>query len=450
MAVNDILTGTDTELWVAVEGGYGIPTKAQWKAEYTSGSVSRDLMRIYGRTLRNSPTMRRKEVVGRAVYQGDIELEVTPEGAFPRLMSALFPFTTTNLTSPARYRHRFYNAFGARSVTIIQRKGRSLYVYPGCLVNSFELTTSKEQDSALTARFGIYACDEFVYELDFFSNALTYLGTATASEDPLLPYTPVDATATIGALTASIRSVTVSASKNLGREFVLDGKRGARQAYETRTETGGSANLFFSSMTNIRRDLTGVTTDPSGAYAAGSILATASVSMTFNPANNSSAFSNILTVCFPNAAIKTDEPVSGDAEIPENLTFFPIDAVGDPSGTDFYLEITNSETYSSLWTPNTPITTPPTSSVYLYEYAQASAGVSTTSVPADAVSGVGQWHLANQNASNYYVGRQLRQVSGSNAGTARNITAYSGTPIPTFTVAAFPNAPATGAIFEIV
>jgi len=456
MAVNDILSGTDTELWVGVEGAEGIPTKAAWKAEYTQGGIQSDLMRVYGRTLRNTPTMRRKVVYGRATFQGDIELEVTPEGAFPRLMAATFPFVTTPLISPTRYRHRFRNLFGARTVTLIQRKGRDFYVYPGAKVNALEISCSVEQDSVLMARFSVTALDEHVYNIDQFNllaaGLLTYLGTATASEDPLSPYSPVDGVSTIGGVTAGIRSITYSVNKGLLKENVMDGKRGVRQNAEVKNETSGSASLFFESRNNLLRDMTGSTTLPAtGIFTAGSTIALAPVQTVFSPANNASGFSNVLGLYIPNCDIKTDQPVQGDGESPENLTFFPVDAVGDASGTDFYIEITNSETYTSLWTPNTPITQAPTSSVYTYEYCQAAAGSTTSSIIAGAVSAVGQWHLANQNATNYYTGRSLVALNGSNAGTPRTIGAYVGTPTPTFTLtSAFPNAVSAGDIFDIL
>lgn len=456
MAVNDIMTGTDTAIWVAIEAAETIPTRVAWQGEYLSGGVVSDLIRVYGRTFRNASTMRRKVVKGRAVYQGDLELEITPEGAFPRILFALFPCLTTQLAIPTRYRHRFSNQFNSKTITLVQQKGQTsqtngaLYVYPGCKISQAEFTVSKEQDTVFTVRLSLVALDEWVYELSSVPTAPTLLGVSTATADPLNPYSPVDAVASVGGVTGSVRSMTFTVNRNLSREFVLDGKRGARSNYEGRNEVTGSASLFFETMTNLRRDMTGTTTTPTGAYAAGDTIATAPVSFVFTPTNNSSGFSNILGFYAPNCDIKTDQPVQGEGEIPENLQLFPIDAIGDSSGTDFYIELTNSESFTSLNQPGAAIVAAPTSSTYLFEYGVA-AGISTTSV----VQALNSTHLNPLGTDGNYVGRTLKFLTGNNGTPTQQIrtitgSGYGGSP-RTFTLGSpLPFTPAGGDIFDII
>jgi hypothetical protein len=331
---NDIVTGVETELFVAVEACQGIPTKVDWLAEYRSGGLNRDLMRLFGRSLHNKPTMRRKVVAGRAVWEGQIVLEITPEGAFPRFALATLPVETTALSSPTRYSHRFANKFGAKSITLIQRKGQSLFVYPGTMVSSLEVSFSKEQDDVLIGTFTIVALDEIVYKLDLVPTAPTLLGTATASSDPLPPYSPVTGVATIGGVVAGIKTITFTLNKNLGADNVFDGKRGARSHFERLADTSGSASLNYTSdNVNLERDF-GVS-NPSGAYAPGDTITSAPVLITFTPPNNGSGFSNLLTFCFPQADVKSAEPVEGENEVPENLTFTPLDVIGEAADTDF-------------------------------------------------------------------------------------------------------------------
>ena len=457
MAVNDILTGTDTSVWVAIEPAEGIPTKVSWAAEYLSGGIVSDLMRLYSRALRNAPTMRRKVVAGRAVYAGDLEIEITPEGPFPRLMAALFPFTSTSLSGPARWRHRFYNAFNSKTVTLVQQKGQTtqtngaLYVYPGTKVSAVDFTFSKEQDAVLTARFSLVALDEWVYELATVPTAPTLLGTSTASTDTLNPYSPVNGVATIGTLTgAGVRSMTFGVQRNLGKEFVFDGYRGARQNYEGRNDVTGSAGLFFEAMTNLRRDMTGSVSTPTGVYAANETIAVTNVSLVYTPPLNAAGFSNILGFYIPNCDIKTDQPVQGEAEIPENLQFFPIDAVGEASGTDFYVEITNSESFTSLNMPGAAIVAAPTTTVdrvYLYAYGVVTAGNTSLVIAGNSPQ--------VQQADATYAGRTMRFLRGNNGSPVQqertiNGSGYGGSP-GAFTLGSpLPNTVLPGDVFDIV
>lgn len=448
MCVNDIKSGHDTEIYIALEPCQGIPMKAAYTGEYRQGGIGRDMIRLYGQSLRKSTTMRRKVVRGRTVYEGSIQVEVTPEGFFPTLMTALFPIETFDsgtlpvgapALSSSAYRHRWTNKTGGKSVTIIHRKGDLFQVYPGCVVSSVEFTTNKETDDILVATFQLVALDELEFPLDTVSTAPTLLGTATAGLDPLPPYSPADASVIIGSAEGDVKSITFTVTNNLLPRNVLNRKRGPKAHKRTSTDVTGSAVCEWSTDINLQRDL-GVTS-PAGSYAAGDVIATAAVTCDYLPPANGAGIVNRLGFTFPAADIKSAEPVEGPGEVPQNLTFIPIDEIGNAAATDFYVEIDNSLTNAQMLAYGQAILSVPASRSLAYAYGVVKTGSTTTSIVSDSA------HLSS--VDDFYNGKTLRILTGTLAGVSKTISDYVGS-THTFTVGAFASSPSANVIFEIV
>lgn len=428
----DTFTGNLSALGLAVEACNGIPTKADWMAEYLNGTIAQDDRRVYGRSLRNATTMRRKVVKGIVQWEGQIEIEITPEGPFPRLQGGIFPVETTG--GGPTYTHRFANKVGGWTLTLTQLIGETYFVFPGCRVASVEYAFSKEQDSVLTATFTLIALDRLVFPLDTVPTAATLLGMDTAATDPLDPYSAAIGEAQINEADADVRTMNFSVASNARRKHVFNGKRGARTTFVGMKEVNGSATLFYSHNDNLERDM-GVS-NPAGSFAVGSTITLAPVSIEFPHPDG------LLGFYMPNCDIRAGLNVPDENEIPEELTFMPIDAIGDASETDFYIEITNTEPNADLIAPGTAILALPTSDARKYEHGTVTGVPTTTSIAAGTST-----HLSS--ADDFYNGRTLRFITGTQAGNSRTITDYTGA-TRTFTTAAFGGAPAAGDLFEVI
>lgn len=180
---DDIVTGVETAIYLGIEAVKGIPVKVTDIGPYISGGVGHDVGRRYSRQLRNAPTMRRKVTRGLVTYEGSIEIEITPEGFVPKLLCALHPVASTPLIGPTRSRHRWSNAFGSKTVTLVQRKGQNIEVYPGTRVRRMEAVINKEDDNPLSATFELVALDQLVFPLKSNPTLLADLGISGAVED---------------------------------------------------------------------------------------------------------------------------------------------------------------------------------------------------------------------------------------------------------------------------
>lgn len=450
MNAEDVRTGAESAVYFGLERFQGIPHKVQDIGAYLSGDIGHELTRVFSRQLRNAPTMRRKVVAGRVTFEGELEVEVSPEGFFPRMLCATMPVTTDNLSTPTRYLHTWKNAFGAVSGTLVIKKGASYFVYPGCRVTGLEISPDAESDNALMAKFTLVALDKLVFTVARHPTLLADLGIASAAEDALDIYSHQSATGYIEEVEAGVRTSTWNFSKNLGKRKVQDGKRGISGTFERLAETSGSASLYYEDDINLERDF-GVDAPTTG-YGPGEVVLTAPVEVVFTPPENASGFSNELTMKFPQADIKTSQGTESAEEIPESLTFAPIDAIGESDGTDFLLTLVNEQSNADLTTPADPFVGTTTwdamtaaSKSKKYEYGKAS-GTPTTTVIAMAAN------LYLSATNDIYVGRTLKCIKSAGAalGQERTITDYVGSS-RTFTVSAvFGAAPAAGDIFVII
>lgn len=363
----NVSSGVTTEIGIGIEVNENEPVKAQKKLEYRSGGLDRDLQHLYSRALRNSPTMRKKVVAGRAIYEGTIEVEITPEGGFPILMLGAMPVTTSTLSAPTRYRHRFANKFGSKSLTIIQRKNVAgsdvFFVYSGCRVNSIEIGVAKTGDDVLVARCGIVGLDERVYPVALVATAEADLGMDTAGFDTLPPYSPVDAVSSVVGVTAGLRSFSVNMARNVGRKDVLNGKRGAVGFFEQLQDVTGEITQYFDTLEDLERYM-GVV-DPTGAYGASKAIITGEAKVTVDPPANGAGIVNELLLDWPVADFqRVTEPVADANEITQTGTIAPLfDAT---SGTDFYMEIVNAIPNATLIAAGTPIVEVPGTEVSTY------------------------------------------------------------------------------------
>lgn len=436
--LDDPVTGSRTELYVGIEPCEGLPTKAQFLVPYRSGGFEGNYARLTGKQLRNATTMNRKIVRGRVEITGKFEVEFTPEGAFARLLLALFPATTETLSTPTRYKHTFKNLRGAVTLTIIHRVGDDYYVYPGSSVESFSCGVAKDQEDVLIAQFSFKALDELVYPLDTVPTVATLLGTSGAAEDTLPPYSPVDGTGTIGSFGRAAKTMNFQVSKNLGAKDFLSGKAGTDRHFERRNEIEVSASVFYEG-DELAANTMGQTS-LSSYYGAGSSITPVTSRLDFSPANNAGGFSNWLSFVVPKGDIRATHPVDGPDEVMEAVQIVPIDDPAESSGTDFYIELINSITNANLVAVGTPIESVPNNTTRAYSYGVVKTGASTTAFATDSAQ--------LSSTDDAYNGKTVKFLTGALAGTTRTVSDYVGS-TKSFTVSALGSAPVAGVAFEI-
>lgn len=437
--LDDPVTGSRTELYIGVEPCEGLPTKAQYVVPYRSGGFEGNYARLTGKQLRNATTVNRKIVRGRVEITGKFEVEFTPEGAFARMLLAVFPVTTEVLSTPTRYKHTFKNLRGAATLTMIHRIGDDYYVYPGCSVDALSVGMAKDQEDVYVAQFTFKALDELIYPLDTVPTVATLLGTSGAAEDTLPPYSPVDSTASIGSFNRGVKSMNFQVSKNLGAKDFFSGKAGTDRHFERRNEIEVSANVFYEG-DELSANTMGQTS-LSSLYGAGSSITPVVTRLDCSPANNGGGFSNWLSFVVPNGDIRSTHPVEGPDEVMEAVQIVPVDVSGDSSGTDFYIELINSITNANLIAVGSPIETVAQNTTRKYMYGVVKTGGTTTVFASDS------GHL--DSTDDIYNGKTVKFLTGALAGTTRTISDYTGSTHTITVSSALGSAPVAGVAFEI-
>lgn len=443
-------TGGESAWYISgPEWCYGIPSKMLWKVPTLSGAMPGQFTRVSSTELSNRRSRRRNQVAGMAMFEGTLDVVVKPEGAFPRLMIAKLPFTTADLTSPTRHTHTWKNGYGSKSVTMVQKIGDLYLLYPGVRAGSFDMGVTDEQDSAISARFALTALDMIAFRKADVPTIETILGIDTASETTLDHYSAVMGLGTVGSNVGDVKSLTFNYNANLGRLKGLNGKRGMQRYYERRGDATGSGEFDFSDDDTERfwRNM-GLSANPAGGFAAGDTISTLPVSLVFNPPNNGSSYSNILGIYYPNADIETTFSVNDENEIPEALTFFPVDKIGDASGTDYYVTLVNGESSTDLLNSGTPIDSLPVPNrvrEYRYGTVKGSSPTPSTTVFASIST-----HLSA--VDDYYNGRTIKffgNVTSALAGIEKVVSDYAGSTRTITVSVALGTAPAAGDLFEI-
>lgn len=446
----EVWTGSDERLGVIIEAFEGIPTKVAWLAELSSGEINRDLQRGYSNTKRKGLTMRKKVVKNSFRYAGSYVLEITPEAAFPRmLMATMYYEGATSLTTPTRYVHRWSNKEGVKTLTMIHQKGTVYKIYPGCKVNSLAISPELGTDGVAMATFGIEALDEIVMPAWTVTSVDTLTGMSTSAADPLQPYSPEDFVAIFAGVDGhDIRSYQFNYAKPLGAYQGYGGTHGAKGHVERSGDPTLQTSAVFSrsALLAVLRDM-GYNAEPAGAFSSLDQVYTVPFNFVASPPNNAAGFANTLGIYVEQADVKiTSETASGRDEIILSMDVMPLDLIGNSSGTDCYIELTNGITQAQMSAAGTAFapTDIPVGRSFRYEFGVTQASATTTVISAGAANP----HLSV--TDNIYNGRRIRFVTGTLTGQDRFVTAYTGS-TKTFTVGtAFSSSPATNDLFVVL
>lgn len=444
----DVLTGSDEALYWGLEPFEGIPVKPEWMLPMVDAQVSRQHQRRYSNRKRGAHTLRRFVRAGRAVYEADFDIEVTPE-AFAHLLLTALAHSSEVPSGVTRTRHSFKNAKTCHSGTFIHKVGDIYYVLAGCKIGSIAIEPDLEGDSVLTASLTVMATALWVLKKADIPTVEIKLGLASAAEDLLDNYTPEDAAVYLAEEIGEVRTCSFNFARDMARYKVYDGTRGAKGHYSKSGDPSASMSAYFGNDPSLRRlwEDFGHEADPAAGFGLGDEVITVPARTLFTPPENGDGFVNELEVLYPAADISANESSSGRNEVVQNMTLVAIDEAGNGEGTDFVLKLTNSITGADLVTPNALIAPAdvPLTRAFTLAYGQATGAPTTTSVVAG--NAATNPHLVR--TDDVYNGRKMRFVTGALAGEERAITDYVAT-TGTFTVAAFGSAPAAGDVFVIL
>ncbi|MDX1932772.1 MAG: hypothetical protein SFU56_09225 [Capsulimonadales bacterium] len=354
------------------------------------------------------------------------------------------------LTVTQSYTHRFSNLLGSRkTMTIIQQYEDLYKVYTGVDVTSLEISASDEDDNPVIGRVGMRALAMFIFRIAEVASAAALLGCDTASETTLDHYSCQMALATVGSASGEFRSMTHTFTHQLRFVKGLSGKRGYARQFQGKIDTAGSGTINFDDddISRIWRNM-GVASVPTGGFAPGTTITYQPVSTVFTPPNNAIGWAPSMGIYYENADVITTMTIQDENEIPENLTFIPIDAPGSTSGTDAYIEVKNFESGAAIDAPGLTIDNVPASADTEWIYGLVKSSPSPTTTVFQTTS----THLSNVNDA--YNGKKLRfygNVTAALAGvTSSAISDYDGSNREFTLTSALANAPASGDLFEIV
>ncbi len=349
----DNYIGANSLLGIGTEAVEGHPVQVQNLLDYTGGTITPDLKVLYSKVLRGTAAGKVKRAAGRATYAGDITLDVTPEGMSKALASVFGPPVTVAGTGAAvgTFTHTFSNTFAQTPVTLVQKIGATIKVWPGCRGSSFKIGVDKEQDSVINATVGYMALNELIYAAD------GDVGLTGAGYDPLQPFSPVDATLSIaGAASTSAKTFEVTCNRNLGERNVLNGYRGATGHYSQVTDVSATASLYFVDESAMKVYF-GQADAVVAPYGATKTVFTQTVTLRIMQSANYE-----LDVVFPACTYeKLGQPVSGPDVIMQEVSLTP---VYDPAtGTDMQIVLRNTQANTVITTAGSPISAVPANAV---------------------------------------------------------------------------------------
>ncbi len=446
----EVITSADERLFVGIEAFEGVPSKVQFQAELVSGGFTDTRERRFSRVKRKTKTLRRAGVKGKIGYKGSFVLEFRAEGATLALLASSLAYeSTTVLASPVRYRQRYSNKKGLKTLTVVHQIGDTYNVYTGCKCDSLKLAPDFSGTDTLLITLDMMASGSMIFEKRITPGVEALLGIDTASADLSTPYAPDDGSVYLNGLQgAGAENFDATLTNTFASYKERDGTRSPKGFVEITGNPTATVTTYFNRVgfQQRYRDL-GYAADPTTVYGPqrGGLI-TAPVSLVFDPPANSGGFVNTFGWVMPNCDVTTQITTQGDQEVQMTLSVSPLDAPLDASGTDLYVEITNSVTAAQIVAPSAPLdpSAYPRFADRNYIYGFATGTPTTTNIVAGAAN------LQLSTVDGAYIGRRLRFISGALKGNEQIVTAYTGATCAFTVGAAFGSAPAVGDAFVIL
>jgi hypothetical protein len=277
------------------------------------------------------------------------------------MLCALFgaPAQTAVTGPPTRNILTWSDAFNQLPVTFSEKRGTSYYCFPGGRVGGLDLRLDKTQTDPLQISFDAMAMNQLMYA------GLSDLGLDTATYDALTAFAGVEGALSIaGAVTADARSFDCRVNKNLGGRDVLNGYRGALGHYIQNSETTGTATLYFSTESELKRFF-GVAQGVAQPYGAQSNVIYVPLYLQVIGQMNVAGFQNRIFLNLPNASYeKVGEPIAGPDAIMQEISYYAYH--DNTTGTSVQVGLENSQTSTGVITPGTAISVVPANAIQPY------------------------------------------------------------------------------------
>jgi len=232
--------------------------------------------------------------------------------------------------------------------TLLEKRGGSIYAFPGAAVSSWSVDIDKTQDTPVLASLEWRAINQLVYD------TLAAVGLDVAGFDPLPAFGASQVLLSIaGNAAPHARKFSLKANKNLQERQGFNGKRGPTQLYEEGCENTGSMEMYFGNEAEaiIYFGQLDAVAAPFGARRR---IRTVSVVLSIVSEPNASGFQNRIIIRLPKTQYKkVGRPVAGKGAIMQAVDWKAYyDAA---SGTSMIIEVWNSQSNGTIVAAGTPI-----------------------------------------------------------------------------------------------
>jgi len=240
--------------------------------------------------------------------------------------------------------------------TLLEKRGTSIYAFPGAGVDSLSIDMDKTQTTPILGSFGWKALNQLVYD------TLAAVGLDVAGFDPLPAYGASQVLLTIAGTSAPhARKFSINTKANLQERQGFNGKRGATQLYSTGIENTGNMEMYFQDEAESKVYF-GQLDAVAAPYGAKRKIRTVSVVLTIFSETNAAGFSNKIIVRYPKFQYKkVGKPVAGKDAIMQSVDWKAYyDAA---SGTSMIIEVWNSQSNGTIVATGTPISVVPANDI---------------------------------------------------------------------------------------
>jgi len=416
-------SGAKSKLALGLQSAFGTHTKGTHIAEYRSGGLRAARANAYSQALRDTPSTRIKGQVTDFEASGSINLELTPEGIFPMVLTSLLgaptsttyyadvtgspttwavgttyaedakvlrnsyyytsvangnvghdpacdaagtywtavPDVTSGITANLRaYKHVWKHNWNQRYISSHQLKGSAIESFVDAIISSFSMSVSKGTRDVISASIDARACNAFI------ADEWTDVVESGAGADTLPPWSAVHGKILLNDIsTSSFREFSFGVNRSLSDKQVLNGYLGPAGFNHGASETSGSLNAYFDSEDNLYSFMghASAYTKPAG-FTGDLVYQDVKLQLSYKtPGAGGSplTYENKLEIHFPNCLFgAVEQPVNGREEIMQSIVLEP--CYDTTEETDVIITLWNRQTNASILTSGATIT-PPCSAV---------------------------------------------------------------------------------------
>lgn len=416
-------SGAKSKLALGLQSAFGTHTKGTHIAEYRSGGLRAARANAYSQALRDTPSTRIKGQVTDFEASGSVNLELTPEGTMPLVLTSLLgaptsttyyadvtgspttwavgttyaedakvlrnsyyytsvagsnvgndpacdpdgvywtpvPDVTSGITANLRaYGHVWKHNWNQKYISSHQLKGTTIESFVDAIISSFSMSVSKGTRDVISASIDARACNAFI------ADAWDDVVESGAGADTLAPWTAVHGRVLVDdEVGASFREFSFGINRSLSDKQVLNGYLGPAGFNHGASEVSGSLNAYFDSEENLYAFMghSSAYTKPAG-FTGDLVYKSVKLILSYKTAGAGGSpltYENKLEIHFPNCLFgAVEQPVNGREEIMQSIVLEP--CYDTTEETDVIVTLYNRQTNASILTSGTTIT-PPCSAV---------------------------------------------------------------------------------------